>query len=77
MIRILPLSIGILSLVVSAAAAQPLVPKPGFTEKRERVQCNRVGCVAKTFYARPGCRRIWSGGFKGMPGDFKVVCGGQ
>jgi hypothetical protein len=76
MIR-LSLSVCLVSLVVAAAAAQSLVPKPGLTEKRERVQCNRMGCVARTFYARPGCRRVWSGGFKGVAGDFKVVCGGQ
>jgi hypothetical protein len=33
MIRILPLSIGILSLVVWTTSAQQLTPKPGFTEK--------------------------------------------
>ena len=60
-----------------AAAAQQLVPKPGFTEKRERVLCGRMGCEAKTFYARPGCRRMRTGGFVGLPGAFKVVCGGQ
>ena len=76
MIR-LSLSACLVSLVVSAAAAQQLVPKPGFTEKRERVLCGRMGCAAKTFYARPGCRRVWSGGFKGLANDFKVVCGGQ
>jgi hypothetical protein len=49
MMRILPLSIGILSLVVWTASAQQLTPKPGFTEKRERVLCGRMGCEAKTF----------------------------
>jgi hypothetical protein len=77
MFRILPLSIGILSLVVWTASAQQLTPKAGFTEKRERVQCGRMGCEAKTFYARPGCRRVQTGGFVGLPGAFKVVCGGQ
>jgi hypothetical protein len=59
------------------AAAQQLTPKPGFTEKRDRVLCGRMGCEAKTFYARPGCRRVQTGGFVGLPGAFKVVCGGQ
>jgi hypothetical protein len=77
MIRILPLSIGILSLVVWTASAQQLTPKPGFTEKRERVLCGRMGCEPKTFYARPGCRRVQTGGFVGLPGAFKIVCGGQ
>jgi hypothetical protein len=77
MIRVLPLSIGILSLVMWTASAQQLTPKPGFTEKRERVRCNRMGCEARTFYARPGCRRVQTGGFVGLPGAFKVVCGGQ
>ena len=73
------LSLGtcLVGLVVWAAEAQSLVPKPGFTEKRERVLCGRMGCEAKTFYARPGCRRQRTGGFVGMPGAFKVVCGGQ
>ena len=52
MIR-LSLSACFVSLVVWSAAAQSLVPKPGFTEKRERVLCGRMGCEAKTFYARP------------------------
>ena len=59
------------------AAAQQLVQKPGFTEKRERVVCGRMGCEPKTFYARPGCRRVQTGGFVGLPGACKVVCGGQ
>ena len=62
------------SLAAWAAAAQPLVPKPGFTEKRERVQCGRMSCVAKTFFARLGCRRVQTGGFVGLLGAFKVVC---
>jgi hypothetical protein len=66
-----------LSLVVWATSAQQLTPKPGFTEKRERVLCGRMGCEAKIFYARPGCRRVQTGGFVGLPGAFKVVCGGQ
>jgi hypothetical protein len=57
------------------ATAQQLQPKPGFTEKRERVLCGRMGCEAKTFYARPGCRRVQTGGWVGLPGAFKVVCG--
>ena len=52
MIR-LSLSACFVSLVVWSAAAQSLVPKPGFTEKRERVLCGRMGCEAKAFYARP------------------------
>jgi hypothetical protein len=76
-IRIFSLTACFLTLVVWAAAAQQLVPKPGFTEKRERVLCARMGCEAKTFYARPGCRRMRTGGFVGLPGAFKVVCGGQ
>jgi hypothetical protein len=76
MIR-LSLSACLVSLVVWTAAAQQLVPKPGFTEKRERMRCNRMGCEARTFYARPGCRRMATGGFVGLPGAFKVVCGGQ
>ena len=76
MIRLL--SACLLSLIfVWSAAAQQLQPKPGFTEKRDRVLCGRLGCEAKTFYARPGCRRIWTGGFKGAAGAFKVVCGEQ
>ena len=77
MIRILCLSACLVSLVVWGAAAKQLVPKPGFTEKRERVVCGRMGCEPKTFYARPGCRRVQTGGFVGLPGAFKVVCGGQ
>jgi hypothetical protein len=77
MIRTLSVSACLLTTVVWTAAAQQLQPKPGFTEKRDRVLCGRLGCEAKTFYARPGCRRVWSGGFKGMPGAFKVVCGGE
>ena len=77
MTRVLFLSITLGTLVVWDAAAQQLVPKPGFTEKRERVLCGRLGCEAKTFYARPGCRRMRIGGFVGLPGAFKVVCGGQ
>jgi hypothetical protein len=76
-IRIFSLTACFLTLVVWAAAAQQLVPKPGFTEKLERVLCGRMGCEAKTFYARPGCRRMRTGGFVGLPGAFKVVCGGQ
>jgi hypothetical protein len=74
-----PWSMGLsflLSLIFAVtAAAQQLQPKPGFTEKRERVLCGRLGCEAKTFYARPGCRRMWVGGFPGAPNNFKVVCG--
>ena len=77
MTRIISLSACLVSLVAWAAAGQQLVPKPGFTEKRERVQFGRMGCVARTFYARPGCRRVQTGGFVGLPGAFKVVCGGQ
>jgi hypothetical protein len=69
------------SMLAWDAAAQglrpQLTPKPGFTEKRERVLCGRMGCEAKTFYARPGCRRVQTGGFVGLPGAFKLVCGGQ
>ena len=75
MIRLLSLSACLVLVFVLTAAAQQLQPKPGFTEKRDRVLCGRLGCEAKTFYARPGCRRVWNGGFKGMPGAFKVVCG--
>jgi hypothetical protein len=60
MIRILSLSACLVSLVVWGAAAQQLVPKPGFTEKRERVVCGRMGCEPKTFMhdrAAEGCRR--------------------
>jgi hypothetical protein len=65
----------VLSLTIGVtAAAQQLQPKPGFREKRERVLCGRMGCEAKTFYARPGCRRMWPGKFAGNPNDFKVVC---
>jgi hypothetical protein len=59
MIRILPLSIGILSLVVWTASAQQLTPKPGFTEKRERVLCGRMGCEPRPSThdrAVEGCR---------------------
>jgi hypothetical protein len=49
-----------LSLIfVAAASPQQLTPKPGFTEKLDRVLCGRLGCEAKTFYARPaveGCK---------------------
>jgi hypothetical protein len=78
MIR-LSLSACLVSLVVWAAAAQPLQlqPKPGFTEQRTRVFCGRLGCNERTFYARPGCRRMWTGGFRGLAGSSKVVCGGQ
>jgi hypothetical protein len=75
MIRALCLSITLGTIVGWDAAAQQLVPRPGFTEKRERVVCGRMGCEAKTFYARPGCRRVRTGGFVGLPGAFKVVCG--
>ena len=74
MTRVLFLSITLGTLVVWDAAAQQLVPKPG---KRKRVLSGRLGCEAKTFYARPGCRRMRTGGFVGLPGAFKVVCGGQ
>jgi hypothetical protein len=74
MTRVLFLSITLGTLVVWDAAAQQLVPKPG---KRKRVLCGRLGCEAKTFYVRPGCRRMRTGGFVGLPGAFKVVCGGQ
>jgi hypothetical protein len=75
MIRALCLSITLGTIVGWDAAAQQLVPRPEFTEKRERVVCGRMGCEAKTFYARPGCRRVRTGGFVGLPGAFKVVCG--
>jgi hypothetical protein len=79
MIRLacLSLSACLVSTFVWTAAAQQLQPKPGFTEKRERVVCGRMGCEAKTFYARPGCQRVQTGGWVGLPGAFKVVCGGQ
>jgi hypothetical protein len=79
MIRLacLSLSACLVSTFVLTAAAQQLQPKLGFTEKRERVVCGRMGCEAKTFYARPGCRRVQTGGWVGLPGAFKVVCGGQ
>jgi hypothetical protein len=75
MIRLLALSTLVSLIFVWAASAQQLQPKPGFTEKRERVLCGRMGCEAKTFYARPGCRRVQTGGWVGLPGAFKVVCG--
>jgi hypothetical protein len=75
MTRALLLSITLGTSAVWDAAAQQLVPRPGFTEKRDRVVCGRMGCEAKTFYARPGCRRVQTGGFVGLPGAFKVVCG--
>jgi hypothetical protein len=75
MTRALLLSIILGTLVVWDAAAQQLMPRPGFTEKHDRVVCGRMGCEAKTFYARPGCRRVQTGGFVGLPGAFKVVCG--
>ena len=56
MTRVLFLSITLGTLVVWDAAAQQLVPKPG---KRKRVLCGRLGCEAKTFYVRPGCRADW------------------
>jgi hypothetical protein len=52
MIRLLALSTLVSSIFVWTASAQQLQPKPGFTEKRERVLCGRMGCEAKTFYAR-------------------------
>jgi hypothetical protein len=58
MIRLL--SLGLSALLVSVfmwtASAQQLQPKPGFTEKRERVLCGRLGCEAKTYRAVEGCR---------------------
>ena len=52
MIRILSLSACLVSLVVWGAAAQQLVPKPGFTEKRERVVCGRMGCEPRDLLPR-------------------------
>ena len=46
-------------------------------EWREQVKCGRMSCVAKTVFARPGCRRVQTGGFVGLLGAFKVVCGEQ
>jgi hypothetical protein len=79
MIRLLSLSTCFVSLLVwtaaaQTAAAQQLQPKPGFTEKRDRVLCGRLGCEAKTFYARPGCRRVRTGGL-GNGNVFRLVCG--
>ena len=74
MVRLFTLSTCLVSSIfVWAAPAQQLQPRPGFTEKRERVLCGRMGCEAKTFYARPGCRRVQTGGWVGLPGAFKVV----
>jgi hypothetical protein len=74
MIRLLFLSTCFVSIFVWTVEAQQLQPKPGFTEKRDRVVCGRLGCEAKTFYARPGCRRVRTGGL-GSGNFFKVVCG--
>ena len=49
MTRALLLSIILGTLVVWDAAAQQLMPRPGFTEKHDRVVCGRMGCEAKTF----------------------------
>jgi hypothetical protein len=48
MIR-LSLSACLVSLVVWAAAAQQLVPKPGFTEKRERGSVRPHGLCGQNF----------------------------
>ena len=36
-----------------------------------RTMSDRLGCEAKGFYARPGCRRVQTGGFVGLPGAFR------
>jgi hypothetical protein len=62
-LRLLSLSACLMSSIfIGTATAQQLVPKPGFTEKRERVLCGNRGCEAQTFYARPGCKRVRTGG---------------
>ena len=53
MIRLLSLSACLLSLIfVVAASAQQLTPKPGFTEKRDRVLCGRLGWPKPSMHDR-------------------------
>jgi hypothetical protein len=59
MIRLLSLSACLLSLIfVVAASAQQLTPKPGFTEKRDRVLCGRLGWPKPSMHDRAleGCK---------------------